>query len=45
VRLLTPRLGRPFEPDAVDRPDPWWRSLPQPAADAGARAADAAYSG
>jgi L-ascorbate metabolism protein UlaG (beta-lactamase superfamily) len=45
VRLLTPRLGRPFEPDAVDRPDPWWRSLPQPAPDAGARAADAAYSG
>jgi L-ascorbate metabolism protein UlaG (beta-lactamase superfamily) len=32
VRLLTPRLGRPFEPDAIDRPDPWWRALRQPAA-------------
>jgi L-ascorbate metabolism protein UlaG (beta-lactamase superfamily) len=39
ARILTPRLGRPFEPAHVDRPDPWWRALrsarePVPAAGA-----------
>jgi len=27
VRVLTPMLGRPFEPDHVERPHPWWRTL------------------
>jgi L-ascorbate metabolism protein UlaG (beta-lactamase superfamily) len=27
VRVLTPRLGRPFEPAHVERPDPWWRAV------------------
>jgi len=27
ARVLTPRLGRPFEPAHVDRPDPWWRAV------------------
>lgn len=27
VRLITPRLGRPFEPDQVEGPDPWWREF------------------
>jgi L-ascorbate metabolism protein UlaG (beta-lactamase superfamily) len=25
TRLLTPRLGRPFEPAHVEAPSPWWR--------------------
>lgn len=29
ARVLTPRLGRPFEPAEVEGPDPWWRSLPE----------------
>ncbi len=27
ARILTPRLGRPFEPAHQERPDPWWREL------------------
>jgi L-ascorbate metabolism protein UlaG (beta-lactamase superfamily) len=27
VRVLTPRLGRPFEPRHAQPPDPWWRSV------------------
>ena len=27
VRLLTPRLGRPFMPAYVDAPSPWWRAV------------------
>ena len=27
VRLLTPMLGRPFEPAHVDGPSPWWRAV------------------
>lgn len=27
VRVLTPRLGRPFEPAHVEKPDPWWRAV------------------
>jgi L-ascorbate metabolism protein UlaG (beta-lactamase superfamily) len=27
VRLLTPRLGRPFEPALVEAVDPWWREV------------------
>jgi L-ascorbate metabolism protein UlaG (beta-lactamase superfamily) len=27
ARILTPRLGGPFEPDRVDGPTPWWRGL------------------
>jgi L-ascorbate metabolism protein UlaG (beta-lactamase superfamily) len=27
ARLLTPLLGRPFEPDRVEAPNPWWRSV------------------
>lgn len=27
VRVLTPRLGRPFEPAHMERPDPWWRAV------------------
>jgi hypothetical protein len=27
ARLLTPLLGRPFEPALVEAPDPWWRSV------------------
>lgn len=26
ARVLTPRLGRPFEPDHVEGVDPWWRA-------------------
>lgn len=26
TRILTPRLGRPFEPDHVEGTDPWWRT-------------------
>jgi L-ascorbate metabolism protein UlaG (beta-lactamase superfamily) len=25
TRLLTPRLGRPFEPAHAESPSPWWR--------------------
>lgn len=27
ARILTPMLGRPFEPDHVDEPVPWWRAV------------------
>ena len=27
ARLLTPLLGRPFEPAHLEAPDPWWRSV------------------
>jgi L-ascorbate metabolism protein UlaG (beta-lactamase superfamily) len=27
TRILTPLLGRPFEPAHVDAPSPWWRAL------------------
>jgi len=27
ARVLTPSLGRPFEPDQVEGPDPWWREV------------------
>ena len=27
VRVLTPLLGRPFEPDHVEAPTPWWRAV------------------
>lgn len=27
ARLVTPSLGRPFEPAHVERPTPWWRSV------------------
>jgi L-ascorbate metabolism protein UlaG (beta-lactamase superfamily) len=26
-RLLTPMLGRPFEPAHLEAPDPWWRAV------------------
>jgi L-ascorbate metabolism protein UlaG (beta-lactamase superfamily) len=28
VQLITPRLGRAFEPSRVEAVDPWWRGLP-----------------
>src|SRR4029079_11060180 len=27
ARVLTPLLGRPFEPDHVEGPSPWWRDV------------------
>lgn len=27
ARVLTPRLGAPFEPEHVEGPSPWWRGL------------------
>lgn len=27
ARILTPRLGAPFEPERVEGPTPWWRNL------------------
>ena len=27
ARILTPRLGAPFEPQRVEGPTPWWRAL------------------
>jgi L-ascorbate metabolism protein UlaG (beta-lactamase superfamily) len=27
ARILTPRLGRPFEPAHVEAPSPWWRGV------------------
>ena len=27
ARVLTPRLGRPFEPANVEKADPWWRAV------------------
>jgi L-ascorbate metabolism protein UlaG (beta-lactamase superfamily) len=27
ARVLTPMLGRPFEPDHVEKPNPWWRAV------------------
>lgn len=29
ARILTPRLGRPFEPAHMEGPDPWWREFAQ----------------
>lgn len=26
-RMLTPRLGKPFEPAHLEAPDPWWRAV------------------
>ena len=26
-RIVTPRLGLPFEPAQIDRPEPWWRGV------------------
>jgi L-ascorbate metabolism protein UlaG (beta-lactamase superfamily) len=37
ARILTPKLGSPFEPDRVDGPRPWWRDL--------VAADDSAYAG
>ena len=34
VPLLTPRLGRAFEPSRVEGIDPWWRALVDDAAPA-----------
>jgi len=31
TRVLTPTLGRPFEPAHIDRPNPWWRAVRPPA--------------
>jgi L-ascorbate metabolism protein UlaG (beta-lactamase superfamily) len=31
ARVLTPRLGAPFEPEHVDGPTPWWREVAGPA--------------
>lgn len=30
ARILTPMLGRAFEPDLVDGPTPWWRGVTAP---------------
>jgi L-ascorbate metabolism protein UlaG (beta-lactamase superfamily) len=30
ARVLTPLLGRPFEPAQVERPHPWWRAVRAP---------------
>lgn len=40
ARVLTPRLGRPFEPAHHEGPDPWWRALVDgaPAEEAGSGA-------
>jgi len=27
ARVLTPLIGRPFEPAHVDGPTPWWRAV------------------
>lgn len=27
ARIVTPHLGRPFEPELVDGPTPWWRDV------------------
>lgn len=29
TRILTPSLGASFEPDHIESPIPWWRSVPQ----------------
>jgi L-ascorbate metabolism protein UlaG (beta-lactamase superfamily) len=29
TRILTPKLGAPFEPDHIESPTPWWRSVPR----------------
>jgi L-ascorbate metabolism protein UlaG (beta-lactamase superfamily) len=39
ARVLTPMLGRPFEPSQVEGPTPWWRALAR--ARVGAAAVDA----
>lgn len=30
ARVLTPTLGRPFEPAHINRPNPWWRAVRPP---------------
>ena len=30
ARVLTPMLGRPFEPAHVEGPTPWWRAVGAP---------------
>jgi L-ascorbate metabolism protein UlaG (beta-lactamase superfamily) len=42
ARILTPRLGEVFEPEQVDGPAPWWRSVGRPTLDAAPRVS-AAY--
>jgi L-ascorbate metabolism protein UlaG (beta-lactamase superfamily) len=32
ARVLTPRLGRPFEPAHCEAPSPWWRAVRAPSA-------------
>jgi L-ascorbate metabolism protein UlaG (beta-lactamase superfamily) len=32
ARVLTPLLGRPFEPSAIEGPTPWWRTVGAPSA-------------
>jgi L-ascorbate metabolism protein UlaG (beta-lactamase superfamily) len=32
ARLATPRLGRPIEPERIERIDPWWRLVSAPRA-------------
>lgn len=27
VRVVTPRLGAPVEPESIEGPDPWWREI------------------
>ncbi|MCX5745970.1 MAG: MBL fold metallo-hydrolase, partial [Proteobacteria bacterium] len=27
ARIVTPRIGRPFEPELLDGPSPWWRDV------------------
>jgi L-ascorbate metabolism protein UlaG (beta-lactamase superfamily) len=27
ARVITPPLGRPIEPDQIEGPTPWWRSV------------------
>ena len=34
ARVLTPRLGRPFEPGQIDGPTPWWRAVGRESASA-----------
>jgi hypothetical protein len=35
-RVITPRLGRPFEPAHVEEPDAWWRDVGAEPATSGA---------
>jgi hypothetical protein len=41
ARVLTPLIGRPFEPAIVEVPTPWWRDLETGAAHGGALATSA----